>query len=317
MAFSKPRLAMLSDVQGWAFCVQAHDLEEYLAASFDVTHMYVFDWVARNVPVPNLGEYDVVYCPYHRWNIDRYLPWERTLGSLRAQWLFPERKRMPLQEEFAVVNQFRAFNVVNRINFAEYRHHCPNLHYLTNPVNMRRFPSATPRRGEVIASWNGNAGHTNVLYEDVKGFYSIVHPACKAAGLSLVFAEYNTCRKAPSEMPAFYQQANVALSASLYEGASSSVMEAMTSGLALIVTDCGNHREMQEMQLQKYGETGIRIVERSVEAFANELLVLKHDVDLVYEMGQVNRRSIAEDWSWDAWAEPFTRFLSIPLEHPR
>lgn len=314
MSMSKPRLAMLSDVRGWAFCVQAHDLELFLAERLEVTHMYVAEWVA-GAPVPNLLEYDTVYCPYHRWNIDRYLPWDRTLGSLRAQWLFPERKRQPMAEEFAVVNRFRAFNVVNRTNFAEYEHGCSRLHYLTNPVNVRRFPVPTPRRNEVIASWNGNAGHTNASGEDVKGFYSIVHPACKKAGVPLVFAEYSTCRKEPHEMPAFYLQGNLGLSASLYEGASSSVMEAMAAGLAMIVTDCGNHREMQEMQIKRYGETGMRIVERSIDALAAELAVLKNDPDLVYEMGQINRQSVIDDWSWDVWADPFFRFLTIPLEH--
>ena len=310
---SKPKLALLSDVQGWAFCQQMHDLELYLSDRFDVAHLYVFDWVVRNQIVPNLAAFDVVYCPYHRWHIERYLPWDRTLGSLRAQWLVPENKRTPQAEEFAIVNRFRAFNVVNRANFDEYKPGCPNLYYLTNPVNMRRF-QATPRRNEVIASWNGNAGHSNALEEDVKGFYSIVHPACKRAGVELRYAEYETCRKAPHEMPEFYQQANLAMSASLYEGASSSVMEALAAGLAAIVTDCGNHREMQQAQLEKYGETGIRIVERTVDAFVRELTVLKQDPDLVYEMGQLNRRSIAEDWSWDVWADPFARFLSIPVE---
>ena len=314
MAFSKPRLALLSDVQGWAFCVQMHDLETYLADHFDVEHLYVFDWVTGRQAVPDLHQFDVIYCPYHRWNIDRHLPWEKTLGSLRAQWLFPEEKRAPQVKEFAVVNRFRAFNVVNRMNYDEYRIGCPNLHYLTNPVNMRRFPQATAKRDTVIASWNGNAAHSNSADGDVKGFYSIVFPACRHAEVPLVYAEYNTCRKAPAEMPEFYQQANLALSASLYEGASSSCMEAMAAGLALIATDCGNHREMRDLQLQKYGESGIRVVERSVESFTRELLFLRDKPGLVHEMGQINRRSIAEDWSWDVWADPFARFLSIPLE---
>ena len=40
--------------------------------------------------------------------------------------------------------------------------------------------------------------------------------------------------------------------------------------------------------------------------------MLKADPGLVYEMGQINRRSIAEDWSWDVWAAPFARFLEVP-----
>jgi glycosyltransferase involved in cell wall biosynthesis len=262
---------------------------------------------------PDLSWFDSVYCPYHRWHIDNLLPREKTLGSLRAQWLVPEHRRPPRHEEFDVVNSFVAFNVVSRRNYREYHAACPDLWYLTNPVNMRRFPKATPKRDELIASWNGNAGHSNALHEDVKGFHSIVRPACARVGVPLVFAEYGLHRKTPAEMPEFYQQANVALSASLYEGASSAVMESMASGLAVVVTDCGNHREMQLAQLRRFGQTGIRIVERSIDAFEQELRVLKEDPTLIAEMGEINRESIRLDWSWDVWIEGFIEFLLTPL----
>ena len=111
-------------------------------------------------------------------------------------------------------------------------------------------------------------------------------------------------------MPAFYRQSNVALCASLYEGASNSVMEAMAAGQAAIVTNVGNHREMQEEQLASCGDTGIIIVaERSIDAFVEALSSLT--LARVLEMGEINRQSVERAWSWNVWADRYAQFLLL------
>jgi MoaA/NifB/PqqE/SkfB family radical SAM enzyme/glycosyltransferase involved in cell wall biosynthesis len=305
---------MLSDVREWAFDQNARELEAHLKDRFDFTHFYVLDWVRGLQPLPEFCRFDVIYCSYHPWGVELGVPWERTLGALCSQYFDPTRKHLPGPEEFAIVNRFRAFHTVERSSYEACRAGCPQVHYITNPVDVTRFAPAPLSASPVVACWNGNAQHSNGLHEDVKGFYSIVHPACKRAGVPLVFAEAGSCRKQPSEMPGFYQRANLAVCASLYEGASRSIMESMASGLAVLATDCGNHREMQQSQLQEYGETGIHIVPRNVDAFASELARLRDDPELVAEMGQLNRAEIERAWSWPAWRDRYAAFLSIPLE---
>ena len=114
-------------------------------------------------------------------------------------------------------------------------------------------------------------------------------------------AEYTTSRLTPEEMPAFYRKASVYLCASLYEGASNSVMEAMAAGLAVVATDVGNHREMVESQIRHLGDTGILLVDRTPDAFAQALDALKADPGRAQEMGKLNSREIKERWSWTAW----------------
>lgn len=307
---SKPRVLLVSDVRGWAFDQNLQDLAAHLEDEFDFDFRYVVDWPAWQ---PDLRDADAVFTPYHRWStVNEMLPWDRALGSLRASWFAPERPAAPGPAEFDLVNRYRAFHLVTRQNLEELRAHCPGAVYLTNPVNMKRFPEATRVRG-VIASWNGNAGHANPMVSDVKGFHSVVLPAVQQARVGLEYAEYNTRRHSPAEMPTFYLRGSVALCASLYEGASNSVMEAMACGQAVISTDCGNVRELQESQHSHLGDTGILIIERSPKAFAQTLQELSRDPRRVKKMGEINRQEISDRWSWEAWKHRYAEFLRRAL----
>jgi len=316
---------LLSDVRDWAFHQNMKDLELYLGSKRGFAHWFVIDWCNARIeaqgrqalPAHEVDEriraamlrFNTVFCVYHRWGIDAMLPWDRTVGSLRALWFKPEKPGPPTAEDIALVNRFRAFHVVTKQNYDELRDHCPNAVYLTNPVNMNRFPEPTPVSGEVICSWNGNAQHASGACGDVKGFDTIIKPVCEGLKQPLVFAEYHTARLSPAEMPVFYLKANLCLCMSKYEGASNSVMEGMASGHALITTDCGNHREMQRSQIQEFGDTGIVIVERTRDALAQAICMLRADPLRVAEMGRINRAEIEARWSWSVWSQRYEEFL--------
>lgn len=304
-----PRVLLISDVPGWAFHTNMCDLAHYLRGRFEFEHWFVADFL-QGTPPPNMADFDVVFCVYHRWNIDHLLPWEKTVGSLRARWFKPETPGPVTPDDVALVNQFRAFHVVTRESFLELeKAKCPNAVYLTNPVNMDRFPSMTEIKDRVVASWNGNAKHFSAGGIDVKAFWSMIVPACAAADVPLAYAEYNTKRLRMDQMPEFYMEGNVALCMSLYEGASNSMMEAMACGQALISTDVGNVSEMRESQLKELGDTGIVLVERNIEALVAALETLKANPGRVREMGRLNREEIRLRWSWSAWADRYEAFL--------
>jgi len=310
----KPVALLVADVRGWAFSQNLTDLAEYLKDDFDFRFLYV----AETPEIPKPNEYDVVFLPYHRWYLNDMFPRSKRVGSLRGFWFDPQKQSSslePNEADIQLVNSYAAFHFVERFNYNMFAKKCPNAVYLTNPVNMRRFPLPTDIKGEIVASWNGNAQHGNNLKLDVKGFDSIVKPACEAASVRLVSAEYNTNRLTPAEMPDFYRKANVCLCASMYEGASNSTMEAMASGQVLITTDCGNHREIQEKQLERFGRTGIIITDRSVEAFAKALKNIKKRVGMLPLLGALNRASIEREWSWTIWAEKYRRFLMSPIQN--
>lgn len=292
------KLLLTADVPGWAFDVNLRDLAQYVEG-FDFEHWYVVE----GRPLPSA---DAIYVPYLRWREIANMPLERVFGALRSAWFRPETPGPPDPEDVALVNRLRAWHVVTQAAFDAWKSLCPRTYYLTNPVNTRRF-EPTHVRDRIVASWTGNARHANPSGQDVKGFHSIVQPACAAADMPLEFAEYSTRRLAPEEMPEFYRRGNVTLCASLYEGASNSVMEAMTAGHAVISTDVGNIREMQDAQRAAFGDSGIAVVERTPEAFTAALRSLTPR--RVAEMGALNGREIAERWSWDVWADRYRRFF--------
>ena len=307
-----PHVLAISDVPQWAFHTNMADMAEALEDRFKVSHSFVAQWQREGL-LPDMDEYDIVFCVYHRWHIDHLLPWNRTVGSLRALWFFPEKPQPLGDREFGLVNRYRAFHVVTWKNYLELKDHCQNVVYLTNPVNMNRFPESTPVEGEVIASWNGNAKHMSAGGRDVKGFYPLILPVVRELEIPFEYVEYNTNRIQPQEMPGFYHKANLAICMSLYEGASNSTAEAMASGQALISTDVGNVREMHEAQVRDFGESGILFVERTKEALAEALLELRQDPGRVKAMGQLNRQEIEKRWSWDVWKDGYAKFLRKAL----
>jgi len=304
-----PKVLLISDVPDWAFHQNMKDLEEYLKDDFDFEHWFVVDFLQHNY-FPDMNRYDAVFRVYHEWNIDSLLPWGRVVSSLRAQWFNPGTMTKPGPAEYNLVNKYQAFHVVTQANYDELKDHCPNVVYLTNPVNMTRFaaPCLSPHE-EVVASWNGNARHINSAGVDVKGFNSLVVPGCHDAGVRLHYAEYNTKKLSPSEMPQFYSEANIAVCMSLYEGASNSVMEAMAAGQALITTRAGNAVEMHNSQLEHFGTSGIILIDRDQEALTNALEDLKEQPDRIIGMGRLNKQEIDERWSWSAWKDRYKDFL--------
>ena len=70
---------------------------------------------------------------------------------------------------------------------------------------------------------------------------------------------------------------------------------------------------MVASQKEHLGESGIEVVGRSVGEFADALKRLKADPDRVRRMGELNRREIAERWSWAAWADRYAAFVEMAL----
>lgn len=308
---ARPRVLLIADTRGWAFERGFLHLREHVT-EIDFTIWYITErpmWGGADY-----ARFDLVYVPFHRWP-NFTPPFGRAVGGLRSAAFrpasFTTSERFSA-DDIAYVNRFRRFHTVSRETFDVLAPHCPRLEHLTNPANMAWSGPRTRIRGRCIAAWNGKADREG--QPDLKGLRTVIQPACRGAGVPLIVAEHSTTRVPTAEMPDWYRQANVYVCASLYEGASNSVVEAMAAGHALVSTDVGHVRELHDSQMAAFGGSGIVIVERSVDAVRNALAELARDPEQVEHMGRLNRAEIAERWSWDAWRERYLAFYERALE---
>jgi glycosyltransferase involved in cell wall biosynthesis len=105
------------------------------------------------------------------------------------------------------------------------------------------------------------------------------------------FGEYNH-----NSLLKLQQSSNIFLFPSLNEGMSNSMLEAMASGLPVIMTPTGGAQELVEE-----GKNGFLVGFRDAEDIAKKLEMLIQDKDLCKEMGRESRRR-AQTLSWSSVA---------------
>src|SRR6185436_13211956 len=91
-----------------------------------------------------------------------------------------------------------------------------------------------------------------------------------------------------------YQQADVAVNPSLYEGMPNVVLEAMACGLPVVASAVpGND------SLVRSGETGFLYEAGDGDAMCAALREIRDKPGLAYALGQRGRRRVEEDFSWE------------------
>lgn len=90
-----------------------------------------------------------------------------------------------------------------------------------------------------------------------------------------------------NDVPKLFSIANISVSSSLQEGLPVNVMEAMASGLPLIVTNCRGNAD-----LVMNGENGYTIDFDDEEAFVQAVIKLHNDRKLLYDMGHKSKELI-------------------------
>lgn len=110
----------------------------------------------------------------------------------------------------------------------------------------------------------------------------------------------------PQDMPAMYREADVLVLPSVNEGSARVVLEAMASGLSVIVTPNAGADAVRD------GVDGFVVPVRSTEAIAERLRVLREDPALVQRMG-ASARERALEFTWKAFRAEFRRVLGFPV----
>lgn len=113
-----------------------------------------------------------------------------------------------------------------------------------------------------------------------------------------------------SELPYYYNQADVFVLASLREGLPVVLMEAMSSGCPIVATNIAGNPDMI-----KNGQNGFLIRTKSPEAIANAVLKILSDCNLRDRFIKEARLTIEKKYDWDIitsrFKEVFNNFITI------
>ncbi len=106
-----------------------------------------------------------------------------------------------------------------------------------------------------------------------------------------------TGRLGSEKMPEVYQQSDMFISATMQEGMSNAMLEAMASGLPIITTRCEGVQELIE-------DNGIVVENSDAEAIAEAIVKLADDRQLYEQMRKAARKQ-AEAFRWKSVAEQY------------
>ena len=181
---------------------------------------------------------------------------------------------------------------------------------IPNGVDLERFfPSKTARRTDELKLITvGRLSVTKrievlihavdiLIKQGYKVRFSIVGGGAEEKSLRQLITGKNltpfielTGRVEPEKMPEFYRGSDMYISATMQEGMSNAMLEAMASGLPVITTRCEGVDELID-------KNGIVVEQAGIEPIAEAIKKLADDHDR-YEQMSIGARTKAEQFTW-------------------
>ncbi|QYO77767.1 glycosyltransferase family 4 protein [Devosia salina] len=325
----KRRLALVIDVQDWAFDNIANQVSPALEQEFEISRHYVMDHpdlATLLVELASLPDDTVIHVFWRQLWFDLL---DRGLGrraEASARWPEGEALRRlsrhvlttsvydhsglspaDAARQARVLSALDAYFTASPILDEIYR----NLPGMPEPVAILADgvdtayyrPNALERLQETDRAfrigWVGNS-QWGLLegIPDAKGLNSVIRPAIEQLQQEGLPVELRLADRAEKWMPRkavadFYNELDALLCASLFEGTPNPVLEAMASGVPIISTDVGIVRMCLGPAQRDL------IVERTPQAFAEAIRHMVSTPDLRHQLSQENLAAIKEQ-SWAA-----------------
>jgi len=333
----RPRVALLTDTDDWAFANIARQLTARLADAFDFKTIPVREYTTLTRALLAAGGADLIHFFWREHLVQ--LQWPAVLSELALLFgsadrgirrllagarlttsvfdhLFLEPADLRLRGDL-----FRSlgvsYGVSSRILFDLYdsRVEMPRPdavlrdgvdRTLFRPRDLVRLESAGRHR-DLVIGWVGNSRFGG-LGEDPKGLHTIIEPAVRvlvAQGyrVRLEIADRAVRLRPIVEMPHFYDSIDVYCCASIAEGTPNPVLEAMSSGLPVVSTRVG-------IVPEAFGpaQRDFLLPERTPEALAAALRRLIESPPLLRVLSEENIASI-KAWDWAVRAAEYGDFF--------
>lgn len=241
-------------------------------------------------------KYDLFYVmgfmTYDRIN---FLPKDRTIVGIHSchSWdnkkTTPDKRVKPNKKIVKYLNSFLRVDAVSKYLYDLFSE-CgvENIYYTPNGVDSYMFIPSNNHNSDFTIGYSGTQTH-----DWRKGISKYIVPSAKQAKVKVNLAMRSTGSHMPLEkMPSFYNTLDAYVCASASEGFSLSVLEAASCGVPIISTRVSGCTE-----LIKDGVNGF-LVDRSVQAIADKIEMLKEDTKLRRIIGFNMRNDIMQNHCW-------------------
>jgi hypothetical protein len=259
------------------------------------------------------NDYDLVYVTYERQFQDAGLsvriPPPAVIG-VRCHCKWDGGRGLPPAPGFLKhLRGFAAVHVPSKILYDIFKDRHAAVFHTPHGVDEKIFRPRQGARhaspaGELVLGWAGSK--TN--HPGKRGLEDFLLPALDGlAGVTLDFAAREDRWRTQEEMVAFYQGLDACICTSRTEGGPHPLLEASACGIPLISTRVGIAPEL----IRQY-ENGI-LVDRTVAAIREAVVLLRDDKDLRLNMGSRAREIVEQGWTWDRQALKYIPFFTSGL----
>jgi glycosyltransferase involved in cell wall biosynthesis len=339
-----PRVALIADVQNWAFHNISKQICKYLSDSYDFKIFFYGEYEEIEDLMLEVKDYDLIHFFWRDALYSFLSPWVRhsfakknwdyfdfitnTIANANITMSASEHlllKEDEIKERVILYNAlaigYTTFSEkLNKIlsSIPEYP---PPDGNTEDGVDLDFFVPVNPERlykpkNEIVIGWVGNSkwGESNGI--DHKGVKTIIEPvieSLKAEGCNIrkYFADRHERWIPHSEMNDYYNSIDIYVCASDIEGTPNPALESMACGIPVISTDVG-------IIPQLFGEKQKQYIlpERSIEALKEKLKELIESPEKRKELSKENLKEIKK-WSWEKRCQKWDDFFKAMLTTSR
>lgn len=340
----KKRIAIIYDVDGWAFSNIAKEIKKYLSKYFDIDIIPVSVFDDNIVNLLFLADkYDLVHClwrgliscidyDYTRsyiYNmgfkyedfVEKYLIKNNITTSVYDHKFLTKETFKDTETFIKYAKNYTVSSTILKDIYDDLEVEKKPMMVISDgvdlekfkPQNLERFELENIKNRKIKIGWVGNSEFTDSNGDsDLKGVRNIIRPALQEMieegyPIEIKFADRKEGFIPHNKMPDYYNSIDVYVCASKNEGTPNPVLESLTSGVPIISTNVGIVRDALGEKQKKF-----ILEERTKECLKNKLIKLLDDKKQFKELSQENLLQ-RDNWSWEKKCNQFKEFFEKNL----
>ena len=341
----KKKIAVVYDVDGWAYCNIANEIKKYLSKDFDIDIFPVSVFDDNPVRFIMLTDrYDLVHCLWR--GLLSCLDYEYARGYIHNMGLTFDEFMNKFYSKKIVTTSVYDHKFLDKENFETTRSFARYAKNYTvsstilrdiyneldidkkpmavisdgvditkfKPENLERFELENISNRKIKIGWVGNSEFTDSEGDnDLKGVRKIIKPALQELidegyPIELKFADRKDGYIPHNKMPDYYNSIDLYICASKNEGTPNPVLESMASGVPIVSTDVGIVRDALGEKQKEF-----ILKERTKEDLKAKLVELLEHKEKFKGLSEENLKQ-REDWTWEKKCYQFRDFFKKNLE---